>query len=54
MSAQETIKDGANGGGEGRGACTVGGCQCPAFTGNQSDCTRGGCGHGYNQHSDSK
>ena len=50
MSAQETIKDGANGGeGEGKGACTSQGCQCPAFTGNASNCSRGGCGHGYNQ-----
>nr|AIG22158.1 zinc-binding peptide 2 [Russula atropurpurea] len=53
MPAQETIKDGANGGGgEGRGACTVSGCQCPGFTGNYANCARQGCGHGYNQHSD--
>jgi hypothetical protein len=50
MSAQETTKDGGNGGNDGGepkgpGACTVQGCVCPAFVGNQSYCNRQGCGH---------
>lgn len=32
---------------QGPGACTL--CDCPRFVGNQSGCTRLGCGHGYGQ-----
>src|SRR5260221_13064937 len=32
---------------QGPGACTVQGCNCPAFVGNQSSCRREYCWHGY-------
>nr|QBQ65857.1 zinc-binding peptide 1 [Russula ochroleuca] len=63
MSAQETTQTTKEGGGEGGGgggggggeprgpgACTVQGCTCPAFVGNQSYCNRNGCGHAFSQH----
>ena len=49
MYAQETIKDGANGGGgEGSRACSIKGCQCPGFKGVE-ECLQANCGHHFNQ-----
>ncbi|KAH9988357.1 hypothetical protein BJV77DRAFT_1022070 [Russula vinacea] len=31
-------------------ACTVQGCTCPKFVGEDPYCIRAGCSHGYQQH----
>nr|QBQ65858.1 zinc-binding peptide 1 [Russula pumila] len=49
----QTTKDGGSGLSDeprGVGACTVQGCPCPRFVGNQSYCNRQGCSHAYSQH----